>query len=221
MKKPPQVNNQAAMQKWDDYVNKLPNRQAALLPMDIDIKQGKIYRKLITATGVKRFFAAHKKDIPDYMRAYPKMTPTMVDFPNIDEVFKHYIGNIKSGGQTPATLNPLDIETNRPTYFLFRLSRKDVNAPTSKYVKWRFTADKQITCHNDGLGPFLNLLPICTLDDGKTLLAYNRHRCNPPNLKFDLHVTIEQKVKDGRQTVIAKTPIIIDPGLGNGGASIP
>jgi len=221
MKKPPQVSNQAAFKKWDAYVNKLPNRQATLLPMDVDIKQGKIYRKLITGAGVKKFYASHKNHIPDFMRAYPDMIPTMVDFPNIDEVFKHYIDNINDGSQTPAELTPLDIETNRPTYFLFRLARKDIKAPPSKYLKWRFSEDKQITCHNDGLGPFLNILPICTLDDGKALLAYNRHRSNPPTMKYDLHVTIEQKVKIDGRNVIAKTPIIIDPGTGNKGHGVP
>lgn len=40
--------------------------------------------------------------------------------------------------------------------------------------------------------------------------------------EFNLHVTIEQKVKDSNgKYVIAKTPIIIDPGLGNKGSGIP
>ena len=221
MKKPVKVTNQKALELWDKYVNKQPNRQAALLPLDIDLVSGRITRSLITAAGVKRFHAAHKGEIPDFMRAFPDMTPTMVDFPNVDEVFQHYVDNIKDGRHNAGDITPLDINTNRPTYFLFRLSRSDVKSPPKKYVKWRFTEDKQITCHNDSEGPFQNLFPICTLNDGKALLAYNRHRSNPMSMKFDLHVTIEQKAKLNGKNVITKTPIIIDPGLGNNGSDFP
>lgn len=221
MKKSEQVQNQRALKKWDTYVNGLPNRQAALLPLDVDIVDGKIYRKMVSGAAVAKLHTAQKRNIPDFLRSFPDMTPTMTDFPNIDKVIQHYVDNINDGFQTPAEITPLDIETNRPTYFLFRLSRKDKKAPPSKYLKWRFSEDKQITCHNDGMGPFRNVLPICTLDGGKILLAYNRHRCNPPTMKFDLHITIEQKVYlDGKLT-LAKTPIIIDPGLGNNGYGIP
>jgi len=234
MKKPRKVENQRAFRKWDAYVNNfklMPNRQAVLLPMDIDIRDGRIYRQRMTGKAVKTYFnAARKKMIPDYMRAFTCATPTsteclmptMVDFPNIDRVIQHYVDNINDGTQAGGGLTPLDIETNRPTYMLFRIDHKDVKSPPTKYKKWRFSENKQITCHNDGVGPFLNVLPICTFDDGKALLVYNRHRSNPPTMKYDLHITIEQKVKDSNgKWMIAKTPIIIDPGLGNNGGDLP
>ena len=226
MSKPIKVTNQRALEDWDNYVNdfrNMPNRQAALLPLDINIESGRITRKLILASAVKRLYAKHKKYIPEYMRSYSEMTPTMTEFPNIDKVVDHYVNNINDGSHSGGGLTPLDIETNRPTYMLFRINRSDVKSPPSKFLQWRFSENKQITCHNDGLGPFLNLLPICTLDNDKILLAYNRHRSNHPALKFDLHVTLHQKVRIGRSRnwVDAKTPIIIDPGLGNSGGFVP
>jgi len=228
MKKPPKVKNQAALEDWDNYVNDfkiMPDRQAAFLPLNVDIEDGKISRELILASSMEVYYPKIKNDIPDYMRSYSEMTPTMTEFPNIDKVVQHYIDNINDGSHSGGALTPLDIETNRPTYILFRLSRKDNTAKGNQFLKWRFSEDKQITCHNDGVGPFRNVLPICTLDDGKVLLAYNRHRSDPSTMKYDLHVTIHQKANLGTKKkakwVDVKTPIIIDPGLGNGGHGLP
>lgn len=212
MSKVHQVKNQPYLKNWDKYVNKMPCRQAALLPLYVDIDEHKIYRKRITSQEVDAFYAAHSNEIPDYMRTQPDY------FPNIDDVVDHYVNAFHQfdGGQGPKDLNPLDINTNRPTYMLFTLTERGY-----KNVVWRFSEDEQITCINDGLGPFRNLLPICTLNDGKSLLALNRHRSNHPNLKFNLHVTISQKERIDRKNVWLKTPIIIDPGLGNDGHGVP
>lgn len=208
------VKNQPYLKLWDDYVNKLPYRQAALLPLNVDIRKGKLFRERIRSQHVKKFYHTdkHKNCIPDYMRNQPDY------FPNIDDVVDHYIKHFAKpdGGQAPGDLNPLDIETNRPTYMLFTLPKR-----RDKKVTWRFSEDVQISCENDGLGPFRNVLPICTLDDGRTLLVLNRHRSNHPNLKFNLHVTIFEKGRQNGKNVEFKTPIIIDPGLGNNGSGLP
>jgi len=228
MKTPVDVHNQYALKDWDEYVNQLGPRIAALLPLDIDIKDGKVYRARMLSKAVNNFFQAHNSDFPDYLRDRTSTKPTMTEFPNIDKVFKKYVRELAvvDGQQGPdPDTTPLDIITNRPTYMLFRILRDDVDTPTTPdedYVKWRFSVDKQITCHNDGLGPLRNILPICTLDDGRALLVYNRHRSDPPTIKYDLHLTIHEKVQDHSGTWIdAKTPIIIDPGLGNRGHGIP
>lgn len=207
-----QVSNQDHLELWDDFVNKLPARKAALLPLYVDIRDGMIYRNRIPSQDIKTFYKTHKGDIPDYMRTQEEF------FPNIDKVFKEYIEHFDGpdGGQAPDDLNPLDIITNRPTYFLFTLPEQ-----FDPEVVWRFSEGVQISCHNDGVGPFRNVLPICTLDDRKSLLVLNRHRSNHPDLKFNLHVTISQTVQKDCKDFEAKTPIIIDPGLGNNGPDIP
>ena len=227
--KPVRVKNYGELINWDKYVNNLPGRQAALLPLNVDIdKSGKIVRSLMNDPAVRSFYIKNKKHIPCIFSAHGHTTPTMTDFPNLDMVVDDYLnsGYFKSKGQQSlGQPTPLDINTNRPTYVLFRLSKRDNTRSNNSFVKWRFSEDKQITCHNDGLGPMRNLLPICTLDDGKALLALNRHRCNPPTMKFDLHVTIHQKANIGTPSkpkwIDASTPIIIDPGLGNKGGRLP
>ena len=224
-----EVRNQAGLEEWDEYVNYLPPRQAVILPLDIDLRKGRLFRARMTKSAFEKFYAEFGSDIPEFLRDTQGTFPTMTNFPNIDEVVTDYLDGLPfkdDGDQSDLAITPLDIITNRPTYFLFRISRRDRERPASKYAKWRFSNDKQITCHNDGLGPLRNVLPICTLDNdeygGKALLAYNRHRSNPPTMKYDLHITIHQKVKDrDSNTVVASTPIIIDPGLGNGGYGIP
>lgn len=229
MTNPPEViRNQAELENWDKYVNKLPGREAALLPLNISIdKTGRMFRSLIKASVVQSFYKKNRPHIPPFINAHNSRTPTMTHFPKLDMVVKDYIdsGYFKDGSQSQRGLNPLDINTNRPTYMLFRLAKRDLTRNDETFVKWRFSEDKQITCHNDGLGPYRNVLPICTLDNGKALLALNRHRCNPPTMKFDLHVTIHQKGNIGTKKkpkwIDVSTPIIIDPGLGNKGSGLP
>jgi len=229
MSKVYQVHNQAGLEEWDKYINHLPSRQAVILPMDIDLRTGRLFRARITKSAFEKFYTKFGSDIPDFMRADQGKYPTMTNFPNIDEVVADYLNGLPfkdDDDQSDLPITPLDVITNRPTYFLFRIAKADKLKPESKFLKWRFSKDKQITCHNDGLGPFRNVLPICTLDNdehgGKALLVYNRHRCNPPTMKYDLHITIHQKGLDANSNwVDAKTPIIIDPGLGNGGPNVP
>jgi len=215
------VKNQKYLKDWDEFVNNqlkgfpMPARKSALLPIYVDIRQGKLYRSRILSQDVKSFYAAHKNEIPDYMRTEPDY------FPNIDTVFDEYVAALAGpdGGQAPGDLNPLDIVTNRPTYHLFTLAREDVSGFDG--VKWRFTENEPYSCINDGIGPFRNILPICTLNDGKSLLIYNRHRSNHPEFKYNLHVTIHQTIRHNKKNVEVKTPIIIDPNGTNEGASFP
>jgi hypothetical protein len=219
MSKVHQIKNQDYLQIWDDYVNdktstKMPARKPALLPLYVDIRRGGLYRDRITSKDVDKFYNkdGYKNDIPDYMRTQPDY------FPNIDDVFDEYIKHFSGpdGGEAPDPLNPLDIMTNRPTYMLFTLPEHK-----NKNVTWRFTKEKEFSCINDGVGPFRNMLRICTLNDRKSLLMLNRHRSNPEGFKYNLHVTITQTVKFGGKKVEVNTPIIIDPGTGNEGHGIP
>ena len=224
-----EVRNQAGLEEWDEYVNYLPPRQAVILPLDIDLRKGRLFRARMSKSAFEKFYAEFGSDIPEFLRATQGTFPTMTNFPNIDEVVTDYLKGLPfkdDDDQSDIPITPLDVITNRPTYFLFRIAKADKLKPESKFLKWRFSKDKQITIHNDGLGPFRNVLPICTLDNdeygGKALLVYNRHRCNPPTMKYDLHITIHQKGLDANSNwVDAKTPIIIDPGFGNNGTRVP
>lgn len=212
------IKNQDYLSLWDEYVNdehekiRMPARKPALLPIYVDIRKGKLFRTRILSQHVDKFYQDHKHEIPDYMRTEPDY------FPNIDSVFEEYVAAFAGpdGGQTPGDLNPLDIITNRPTYMLFSLARRDKSD-----VKWRFTEGCPYSCSNDGVGPFRNILPICTLDDGKSLLVYNRHRSDHQDFKFNLHVTIHQNIRVDGKDVAVTTPIIIDPGGKNNGHGVP
>lgn len=219
MSKIHEVNNQDYLKIWDDYINNktktpMPHLKAALLPLYVSIRKGAMYRARMTSQKVKEFYHTdgHKSEVPEYMRNKPH------HFPNIDDVVQEYIDHFDGpdGGQSPDPLNPLDIETNRPTYMLYVLPQ-----PKNKNVTWRFSEGVQFSCEHDGVGPFRNFLQICTLNDDKALLVLNRHRSNHPKLKFNLHVTISQKVKIGGKDIEVRTPIIIDPGGKNPGSGPP
>jgi len=207
--KPPKVENYK-LKDWDSFTNsreerrKIAPRFPILMPVNVDIVDGVLVRERMTAPDVKKLYAACRDEIPDYMRANPKK------FPNPDKVFDEYIKYFQTqdGVEGPDAPTPLDVNCNRPTWLLFNLPRKN----------WKFSKDAQYSTLNDPDDQSRNFVKICTLDKMNCLLLLNRHRSNPTGLKFNLHVTINQRDKAGKRF---KTPIIIDPGLGNGGHGIP
>ena len=118
-------------------------------------------------------------------------------------IFKDYIKffEAQDGAQGARPPTPLDLVTSRPVWMLFYLKPK----------AWKFSKDRQYSTENDPDDMCRNFEKISTMDGSNALLLSNRRRCAPKGLKFNLHVTISQKI-DGR---IMKTPIIIDPDTDN------
>jgi len=196
----PRVQNQSYLKAWDAFANSRDDgdRFPILLPINVDIVDGKIVRERMKAPQVKRLYADCKGEIPDYMFRHPK------HFSNPNKVFKDYVKYFQAidGVEGPRNPTPLDVECNGPTWLLFNLPRRN----------WKFTKGAQYSTMNDPDDQTRNFEKICTLDKMNCLLLSNRCRSKPKDLKFNLHVTISQR--EGRTSY--KTPIIIDPGLGNG-----
>lgn len=208
--------NQKYLHKWEDYINGLPKGETGLLPLWIDLDGPKIVRKIISKKDVARLYRRFKKnqDLPGYIIG----NPAVDGLPNATSVFKNYIANY-GGTETPKkSLNPLDAYTNRPILILYMIQHKE----TTK-SKFRFSKDIQYSCDNDADDLTRNLFKVCTVDNDPThgakgLIMYDACRSNIPDLKYNLHVTIMQKVKNNRnKDEWAETPIIIDPGVGNNG----
>jgi len=210
--------NQKYLHKWEDYMNSLPKGETALLPLWIDIKGPNIARRVMGKNDVARYYRKFKRnnEIPGYMLGTPKVP----GIPNANDVFASFINNY--GGTETAKkkkyLNPLDVHTDRPLLIFYMIEFKD----TVKN-KFRFSQDIQYSCENDADDMTRNLFKVCTVDNDPTLgakglIMYDACRSNIPDLKYNLHVTIMQTVKNARgKNELAKTPIIIDPGLGNNG----
>lgn len=200
----PKVQNPEYLKSWDDFTNsrKEGDRFPILLPINIDIVDGKIVRERMLAPDVKRLYADCKGELPDYMFGNPKY------FDNPNTVFKEYVKYFakQDGVEGPDSPTPLDIVCNRPTWILFNLPRNN----------WKFSKDTQYSTMNDRDDQTRNFEKICTLNKMNCLLLSNRHRSNPKGLKFNLHVTMKQR----EGGVLCKTPIIIDP-LGNNHGSWP
>lgn len=219
--------NQPYLNAWDCYQQKViearlkdksqtgVGREPILLPVAISITEdGILTRERLTASEVKKAYAKNHKDFPEYLR-----NPDLGNM-DVDKIFKDYInyfqscddahtplessaGGVKnSGGRTP-----LDLSVAMPVLILYYLKPK----------AWTFTKDCQYSVVGDRDDMRRNFEKICTLGNMKYLLLHNRCRSAPKNLKFNLHVTITQKL--GRKKM--KTPIIIDPDQtnndGNGG----
>lgn len=201
----PKVQNQEYLKSWDDFANtrKDGDRFPILLPINIDIVDGKLVRERMKAPQVKRLYADCCGEVPDYMKAHPR------HFTNPDKVFREYVKFFakQDGVEGPEDPTPLDVQFNRPTWLLYNLPRRN----------WKFSKDAQYSTVNDPDDQSRNFEKICTLDKMNCLLLSNRHRSNPKGLKFNLHVTINQR----ENGVLCKTPIIIDPGGGNKGHGIP
>lgn len=201
----PKVQNQEYLKSWDDFANTRADgdRFPILLPINIDIVDGKLVRERMKAPQVKRLYADCCGEIPEYMLAHPK------HFPNPNKVFKEYVKYFakQDGVEGPDAPTPLDVVCNRPTWLLYNLPRRN----------WKFSKDAQYSTMNDPDDQSRNFEKICTMDKMNCLLLANRHRSDPKGLKFNLHITISQR----ENGVTFKTPIIIDPGGKNSGGQTP
>lgn len=202
-KRPPKKGDLRANQKylkdWDDYQAdrrdpKKLNQTPILLPVAIGMgPNGELTRELMDYRDIEKLAAKLREDLPHYMfdRKLTKHDP--------EKIFGDFIKYFKAqgGSQGPRPPTPLDITVSMPVWMLYYLKLKT----------WSFSKDKQYSTLNDPDDMCRNFEKIATMNKGKVLLLSNRRRCAPKDLKFNLHVTISQKI-DGR---MMKTPIIIDP----------
>lgn len=192
--------NQKYLKDWDDYqaARMKDKRTPILLPVLVSMSEkGELVRSRMEAPQVAKLAKRLKDDLPHYM-----FNRKMTDF-DPKAIFKDYIDYFKAqdGAQGSRPPTPLDLVVKRPVWNLFYLTPK----------AWKFSKDKQYSTENDPDDMCRNFEKIATMDGGNALLLSNRRRCAPKGLKFNLHVTITQKV-DGRTM---KTPIIIDPDTNN------
>lgn len=178
------------LKAWDDFATGRPEsarRRPILMPINLDIVDGKLVRNRMKAPQVKALFAECRGELPDYNSSEG------------DKIFKEYVKYFQKqdGVEGPGDETALDLHCTQPTWMLFNLPRKN----------WKFTKTVQYSVINDSDDQTRNFEKVCTLDKMNCLLLSNRCRSNPKGLKFNLHVTISQR-ENGKTF---KTPIIIDP----------
>jgi len=192
------------LKTWDKYSDSVKNkRKTLLLPIKIDMVDGKFVRERMHAKKVKELFSKGRKSISKDWFNNPKLLP------DPQKAVDHYISYFRSELSESADFNPpspLDIKVKRPVFLLYTFERD----------LWRFSDPVAYRVHNDMDDHTRNFFNVARMDDGRGLMLLNRHYCNPKGLKFDLCVDIKQK-KYGRSV----TPIIIDPGTNNNQASFP
>jgi len=187
-------NKYAFIKDWDEFANsrsESASRHPILMPINLDIVDGKLVRNRMKAPEVKKLFANCRGELPKNNSA------------QADKVFKEYIRYFQKqdGVEGPGEETALDLHCVHPTWMLFNLPRRN----------WKFTRDVQYTTSNDADDQTRNFEKICTLDKMNCLLLSNRCLSNPKGLKFNLHVTMSQR--EGGKTF--RTPLIIDPPVQN------
>lgn len=187
------ANKYGFIKEWDEFAN---SRSASLkhpilMPINLDIVDGKLVRTRMKAPQVKKLFVECRDELPDFNTT------------EADKVFKEYVKYFQKqdGVEGPGDETALDLHCVHPTWMLFNLPRRN----------WKFTRDVQYTTQNDTDCQLRNFEKISTLDKMNCLLLSNRCLSNPKGLKFNLHVTMSQR-EDGKTL---KTPIIIDPPVNN------
>lgn len=191
--------NQAYLKNWDEYQKDRPGKTPILMPVAIDIDKGEIVRNRIKAGDIAALKPRLKRDLASYM--FRKDVNPFHPEAIFDDYIKYFKDMDAAQGPVPT---PLDIEISKPVWMLYYLPRKN----------WKFTKDRQYSTENDPDDITRNFEKIGTLNNRNYLLISNRCRSQPSNLKFNLHVTISQKM-DG---VKMETPIIIDPRSDHGGS---
>jgi hypothetical protein len=184
------------MKDWDKFSMSRTEsavRHPILMPINLDIVDGRLVRTRMKAPDVKKLYAKCRNEFPDYMQKAPKL------FDNPDKIFKEYVNFFQNqdGVEGPGDETALDLNCIHPTWMLFNLPRRN----------WEFTRGVQYSVINDMDCQQRNFEKICTLNGRRSLILSNRCRSMPKGLKFNLHVTMTQK-ENGKTY---KTPIIIDP----------
>jgi len=185
------------MNSWDEFANSRKANHPILMPINLDIVDGKLVRTRMKAPDVKKLFAKHRGGFPKYMQEAPKL------FDSPEKIFKEYVNYFQKqdGVEGPGDETALDLHCIHPTWMLFNLPRRG----------WKFSRDVQYSVSNDMDCQLRNFEKICTLNGRNILILSNRCRSNPKGLKFNLHVTMSQK----ENGTTFNTPIIIDPPVGN------
>jgi len=197
-KNPPQLKT------WDDYSDSVADkRKTLLLPIMLELKNGKFKMERMNAKKVKEMYAKGRKSISEDWRKNPKLLP------NPDKAVDHYLKYFRHEFNENPFLppNPLDLAVKRPVFLLFGFEHNN----------WRFTKPAAYQVHNDMDNHLRNFFHVATMNSEKGLMLLNRHYSNPKNLKFDLCVDVREHANRRYPC----TPIIIDPGNGNGGARFP
>ena len=197
--------NMTYLKKWDKYSSERGDkRQTLLLPIILGIgRKGQIVRRRMLQPEVKELWNDFKGEIPPYIYSEGHL------FPNPTQVFEDYLEYFKgegTEGPPKPKPTPLDWVVDRPVFLLYTFFHKDT---------WSFTEKQQFSTLNDPDNATRNLVKICTFNDRKALLLWNRCRSNPKDLKFNLHVSINQSEGEGTEHIDLQTDIIIDPGGGN------
>lgn len=194
--------NQAYLKEWDEYQLTSPRKKPILLPISVSLNKGVVTRFRIKSTDLAakqedlmKEFEAHCKNPDGYLEdAY---TPS--DF---EEMLDDYIRVFSTDNkQSPFWQTPLDLKISRPVWILFHLPDSNI----------KFSQGRQFSTENDRDDFGRNFEKITTFEKNDWLLLANHCRSKPKGLKYNLHVTITQKI-DG---VTMKTPIVIDPGSDN------
>ena len=196
--------NQGYLKTWDEYSDSVKDKRAPLLlPIIFGIgTDGNIIRERMKAPDVKALYARGRKDIPKDFFKYPKLLP------NPDKIVKDYLKYFRSDSdEAPFLPTPLDLHVERPVLMLFGFYHRG----------WRFTKDNPYNMYSDSDDHTRNIIRIATLHGNRGLMLYNRHYSSPKDMKLDLCVDINQTIRRRRY----RTPIIIDPGLGNPGSGFP
>ena len=195
--------NQKYLKDWDDYqaARHQPEQLSQtpmLLPVAIGIgPNGELTRELMDYRDIEKLAVKLREELPDYMfnRKLTAHDPEKI----FDDFIKYF--KAQGGSQGPRPPTPMDLIVKMPVWTLFYLKPK----------AWSFSKDIQYSTVNDMDDMTRNFEKIATLGRNKALLISNRRRCAPKGLKFNLHVTVTQRL-DGR---VMKTPIIIDPDQDN------
>ena len=102
------TNKYEFMKDWDNFANsraESATRHPILMPINIDIVDGKLVRSRMKAPQVKKLYAKCRGDFPKYMKDAPKL------FDNPDKIFKEYVKYFQTqdGVEGPGTETALDL----------------------------------------------------------------------------------------------------------------
>lgn len=199
----PNINaDDAYLKEWDEFQKTHHSQVPILLPVSISIEDGIIARDRIKSDDIAKYRKGFLKEFKSHCDVMEKHLGGAYSYETLETMLDEYIEAFKSdSNEGPRPPSPLDFKINRPVWFLFHLPRNN----------WTFTKARQYSMENDRDDHMRNCEKVCTFEDRKFLLLSNSYRSRSTGLKYNLHVTINQK--EGRKKL--STDIIIDPGMNN------